>query len=45
MELDAKHVVPGAGCRPHLVVLQQVGVDEHPRMRRATEGRHTAVGF
>ena len=30
MRLDAEHVVPRAGRRPHLGVLQQVGIDEHP---------------
>ncbi|MEN9823399.1 MAG: hypothetical protein RLZ04_1825 [Actinomycetota bacterium] len=45
VRFDAEHVVPRAGCRPHLVVLQQVRIDEHAQVRRMTEGRHAAVGF
>ena len=39
-------VVVPCPCRgPHLVVLQQVRVDEHTQLRRVTEGRHATVGF
>ena len=43
--LDAEPVVPGAGRRPHLVVLQQVGIDEHAEMRLVTEGRRATDGL
>jgi hypothetical protein len=45
VRLDAEHVVPCAGCRPHLGPLQQVGVDEHAQMRCVTKGRHVTVGL
>ena len=44
MGFDAEHVVPGAGGGPHLVVLQQVGVDEHAQVRGVAERRHAADG-
>ena len=43
--LDTEHVVPGSRGRPHLVVLQQVRVDEHPQLLRVTERGHATVGF
>ena len=42
---DAEHVVPRSCSRPHLVVLQQVGVDEHAQLSVVTEGRHAPGGF
>ena len=43
VRFDAEHVMPRSGGSPHLVELQQVGVDEHPQMRLVTERRHTTV--
>jgi hypothetical protein len=43
--IDADHVVPGACGGPHLVVLQQVGIDEDAQMGLVTEGGHTTDGF
>ena len=40
VRFDTEHVVPRSGGSPHLVLLQQVGVDEHPQMRRVTKRRH-----
>ena len=45
MGLDAEHVVPRSGGGPHLVVLQQVRVDEHTQLRRVTKGWHATFGF
>ena len=42
---DRKHVVPRTRRGPHLVVLQQIRIDEHPQMRLVTEGRHAAIGL
>ena len=33
--------MPRTGCRPHLVVLQQVGIDEHAQLGGVPERRHT----
>ena len=41
----AKVVVPRSRSRPHLVVLQQVGVYEHPQLGLMTKGRHATVGL
>jgi hypothetical protein len=41
--LDAEDVVPGAGGRPHLGPLQQVGVDEDAQMGLVPERRHADV--
>jgi hypothetical protein len=30
VRFDTEHVMPRSGGSPHLVELQQVGVDEHP---------------
>ena len=38
--LDAEHVMPCAGRRPHLGVLQQVGIDEHAQLSGMAERRH-----
>jgi 8-oxo-dGTP diphosphatase len=38
--LDSENVVPGAGRRPHLVVLQQVRVDIHAQVRGMSERGH-----
>ena len=45
VRLDTEHVVPRSRGRPHLVVLQQVRVDEHPQLLCVPEGRHAASGF
>ena len=45
MRLDPEHVVPGPRRRPHLVVLQQVRVDEDPQLRRVTKGWHATFVF
>ena len=45
VRLDAEHVVPRARRRPHLVVLQQVRVDEHPQLLGVTERRRAGVGL
>jgi hypothetical protein len=45
MGFDAEHVVPGSGRGPHLVVLQQVGVDEDAQVGLVTERGHAAVGL
>ena len=42
---DAEHVMPCAGRRPHLGVLQQVGIDEHAQLSGMAERRHAIVGF
>ena len=39
---DGEHVVPRAGGGPHLVVVEQVGVDEHGERRGVAERRDTA---
>jgi hypothetical protein len=43
--IDADHVVPGACGGPHLVVLQQVGVDEDAQMGLVAERKHAADGL
>jgi hypothetical protein len=40
VRLDSEHIMPGAGCGPDLVELQQVRVDEHPQLRAVTEWWH-----
>jgi hypothetical protein len=45
VRLDAEHVVPRSGGRPHLVVLQQVGVDEHAQVGRVAERGHATDGL
>jgi hypothetical protein len=43
--LDAEHVVPRTRCGPHLVVLQQVRVNEHTKLCAVTKRGHATVGF
>ena len=38
-------VVPRSGCSPHLVVLQQVRINEHAQLSAVTKGRHAAIGL
>ena len=38
-------VVPCPRCRPHLVVLQQVRINEHTKLCAVTKGRHAFVGL
>ena len=38
-------VVPRSRRGPHLVVLQQVRIDEHAQLCAVTEGRHATFGF
>ena len=38
-------VVPRSRSRPHLVVLQQVGVYENTQLSAVTKGRHAIVGL
>ena len=38
-------VIPCSYRSPHLVVLQQVGVHEHPQLGCMTKGRHDTIGF
>ena len=40
-----KVVVPCSCCIPYLVVLQQVGINEHKQLLRVTEGRNTTSEF
>jgi methylmalonyl-CoA mutase cobalamin-binding subunit len=42
---DAEHVVPSAGGSPRLVLVVQVGVDEHPQWRGVTRRRLATVGY
>ena len=45
VRFDPEHVVPRAGRRPHLVVLQQIRVDEDLQLSRVTKRRHATFGF
>jgi hypothetical protein len=45
VRFDAEHVVPRASRRPHLVVLQQIRIDEHPQMRLVTKRRNATIAF
>lgn len=38
-------VIPRSCSSPHLVVLQQIWVDEHTQMRLVTKGRHANLGL
>jgi len=38
-------VVPRSCCRPHLVILQQIRINEHSQLGCMTKGRHAAVGL
>ena len=42
---DAEHIVPRTSRRPHLVVLQQILVDEDPKWPRKTKRGHAVVGL
>ena len=42
---DREHIVPRSGRRPHLVVLQQVGINEHKQLGAVTERGHATGGF
>ena len=43
--LDPEHVVPRSRGRPHLVVLQQIWVDEDAQLSRVAERRYATPGF
>ena len=45
IRVRAKVVVPRSCCSPHLVVLQQVGINEHTQLSAVTKGRHATVGL
>jgi hypothetical protein len=38
-------VVPRSRSSPHLVVLQQVGINKHAQLCAVTKGRHATVGL
>ena len=38
-------VIPRSCCSPHLVILQQVGINEHTQLCAVTKGRHAAIGL
>ena len=38
-------VIPRSRRSPHLVVLQQVGINEHTQLCAVTKGRHAAIGL
>ena len=40
-----EHVVPRSRCRPHLVVLEQIRVNEDTQLSCVTERGHAAPGF
>ena len=42
---NRKVVVPGSRCGPHLVILQQIGVDEDAQGSAVTKGWHTTFSF
>ena len=42
---DRKHVVPRSRCSPHLVVPQQIWIDEDAQGGAVAERRYAAVGF
>ena len=41
----AEVVVPRSGRRPHLVILQQIRIDEDAQRRSVTKRRHAVVGL
>ena len=43
--LDPEHVVPGSRRRPHLVVLQQIRIDEDARLLLKPKRGHATSGF
>jgi hypothetical protein len=38
-------VIPRSRSSPHLVVLQQVGINEHSYLSAVTKGRHATIGL
>ena len=42
---NREHVVPRSRCRPHLVVLEQIRVNEDTQLSCVTERGHAEVGF
>ena len=38
-------VIPRSSCGPHLVVLQQIRIDEHTQLSAVTKGRRAAFGL
>ena len=42
---NRKVVVPRARCRPHFVVLQQIGIDEDAQLSAVAERRHATFGL
>ena len=42
---SAEIVVPRSRRSPHLVVLQQVRINEHAQLCAVTKGRHATIGF
>jgi len=40
VRLDSEHIMPGAGCGPDLFELEQVRVDEDPKLRAVAKGRN-----
>ena len=42
---DREHVVPRARCSPHLVVLQQIRIDEDTQISAVAEWRHAISGI
>ena len=38
-------VIPRSRRSPHLVVLQQVRINEHAQLSAVTKGRHAAIGL
>ena len=45
VRLDVEHVVPRPCRSPHLVVLQQVRINEHTQLSAVTERWHATIGF
>ncbi len=45
MGIDRKNVIPCTGSGPHLVVLEQIWVDEDAQLLLKPKGRHVADGL
>ena len=45
VRFDAEYVIPCSRRSPHLVVLQQIGVNEHTKLSSVTKGGNAASGF
>jgi hypothetical protein len=43
--LDAEHVVPRSRGGPHLVVLQQIRINEHMQLCAVTKRRNLTIGL